>query len=128
MVIDQAQKYSAAKANTKKAPKKGRSNANAASSGKPPGHVDCLLSSNVHEITYNISQARTRGIGSLIDHGANGGIAGTDVRLICKSGCKVDITGINNHEVTDLKIGSFGGTTNSNIRPYPLFLHWLHNQ
>ena len=42
--------------------------------------------------------------GSLIDHGANGGILGSDARVIYQHIRTVDVTGINNHELNVLKI------------------------
>ena len=38
----------------------------------------------------------------LVDHGANGGLAGSDMRVIHKTHRKINIQGIDNHEVTGL--------------------------
>ena len=38
----------------------------------------------------------------LVDHGANGGLAGSDMRVIHKTHHKINIQGIDNHEVTGL--------------------------
>ena len=40
----------------------------------------------------------------LIDHGANGGLAGSDMRVIPKPQHKINIQGIDNHEVTGLDV------------------------
>ena len=40
----------------------------------------------------------------LVDHGANGGLAGSDMRVIHKTHCKIKIQGIDNHEVTGLDV------------------------
>ena len=40
----------------------------------------------------------------LVDHGANGGLAGSDMRVIHKTHCKINIQGIDNHEVTGLDV------------------------
>ena len=40
----------------------------------------------------------------LVDHGANGGLAGSDMRVIHKTHRKINIQGIDNHEVTDLDV------------------------
>ena len=40
----------------------------------------------------------------LVDCGANGGIAGSDMRVIHKTHCKINIKGIDNHEVTGLDV------------------------
>ena len=52
---------------------------------------------------------------SLVDRGANGGLAGSDVRVICKSNPPrmVDVSGIGSHEVRDLPIVSVGGVVQS---------------
>ena len=41
-----------------------------------------------------------------MDRGANGGIAGIDVKVIATSDRSVDIQGIDNHQLTDVKIGT----------------------
>ena len=40
----------------------------------------------------------------LVDRGANGGLAGSDMRVIHKTHRKINIQGIDNHEVTDLDV------------------------
>ena len=40
----------------------------------------------------------------LVDCGANGGLAGSDMRVIYKTQCKINIQGIDNHEVTGLDV------------------------
>ena len=40
----------------------------------------------------------------LVDHGANGGFAGSDMRVIHKTHRKINIQGIDNHEVTGLDV------------------------
>ena len=40
----------------------------------------------------------------LVDHGANGGLAGSDMRVIYRTYRKINIQGINNHEVTGLDV------------------------
>ena len=42
--------------------------------------------------------------GSLIDRGANGGLAGSDVRILERTGRTVSVTGIDNHELPGLGI------------------------
>jgi hypothetical protein len=39
---------------------------------------------------------------TLVDRGANGGLARSDVRVINKTGRSVDVIGIDNHTVNDL--------------------------
>ena len=40
----------------------------------------------------------------LVDRGANGGLAGSDMRVTHKTHCKINIQGIDNHEVTGLDV------------------------
>ena len=40
----------------------------------------------------------------LVDRGANGGLAGSDMHVIHKTHCKINIRGIDNHEVTGLDV------------------------
>ena len=44
-----------------------------------------------------------------MDRGANGGIAGDDVRIIEKSDRTVDVRGIDNHQITNIPIVTAGG-------------------
>ena len=43
-------------------------------------------------------------LASLVDRGANGGIAGDDVHIIEKSDQTVDVRGIDNHQITNIPI------------------------
>ena len=51
--------------------------------------------------------------GTLIDRGANGGIAGSDVRVISTSDRRVDVQGVSNHQVTAIPIVTCGGVVNT---------------
>ena len=42
--------------------------------------------------------------GSLVDRGANGGILGSDAQVIHTYQHTINVTGIDNHQITDLKI------------------------
>jgi hypothetical protein len=50
---------------------------------------------------------------ALIDHGANGGVAGSDTWLIDKSLHSVHIQGIDNHMIKDVPIGTVGAVVNT---------------
>jgi hypothetical protein len=54
---------------------------------------------------------------SLVYRGANGGVAGNDVRVIFKTNCSVDIKGIVNHRCTNIDIGTVGGVIHTNKGP-----------
>ena len=55
--------------------------------------------------------------GALIDRGANGGIAGNDVRIISKTDRSVDIQGIDNHRINVIPIVTAGGVTTTQKGP-----------
>lgn len=64
--------------------------------------------------TYHITAASASKYGSLIDRGANGGLAGSDVHVLSTSGCKVSVTGIDNHKITSLDLVSCTAVINTN--------------
>ena len=49
--------------------------------------------------TYHISKHSASFYGSLVDRGANGGLAGADVHVCERTGRKVSVTGIDDHEL-----------------------------
>ncbi len=74
-------------------------------------HVQQVLS---HDIQYSVSQASRRKKSSLINRGANGGIAGIDTRVIeCHPHRTVNICGIDNHEITSIPIVTAGAVARS---------------
>ena len=58
---------------------------------------------NAH-ITYHDAQAQNSKHGSLVDRGTNGGLAGSDVRVLGTSSRKCTVTGIDNHEIPGLDL------------------------
>src|SRR5687768_2734855 len=61
------------------------------------------------KITYSVLTYSATRRGALVDRGANGGIAGEDVRIIAKTGRQVEIQGIDNHCINDIPIVTAGG-------------------
>ena len=60
---------------------------------------------NTASTLYSISSCHASGHkGSLVDRGANGGIAGDDVRIIAKTDRSVDIQGIDNHRINEIPL------------------------
>ena len=57
-----------------------------------------------HHFTYHIEQAPQAKHGSLVDRGANGGLAGSDVRILSRSSRKCTVTGIDSHELQGLDV------------------------
>ena len=79
-----------------------------------------------HEIImYTISfHARIEGRGGLLDGGSNGGVGGIDMRVICfHNHRRIDITGINLHQVNDIRCATMGGVVNSSIGPIIIICH-----
>ena len=66
-------------------------------------------------ISYNVSNTVSSTKGSLIDRGANGGLAGNDVRVICRHNPPrlIDVSGIGGHNVKNLEIVTAGGVVKS---------------
>ena len=62
---------------------------------------------------YSVSQHASGKNGSLVDRGANGGIAGDDVRIIDRTHRSVDVRGIDNHQLTNIPIVTAGGVATS---------------
>ena len=65
--------------------------------------------------------------GSLIDRGTNIGIAGADVRIINTTHQTVDLQGISDHQVTDLKIVTAGAVVATQHGPViAIFNHYAY--
>ena len=77
----------------------------------------------LHKITYKLDKHKHSTTCSLIDRGANGGLAGADVRILERSLRTVDVTGIDNHQVNDLSIVTCAGKVSSNQGPLILIMH-----
>ena len=61
--------------------------------------------------------------GSLIDRRANGGLAGSDVRILERNGQTVSVTGIDNHELPGLDMVTCAALLNTNHGKVILILH-----
>ena len=59
---------------------------------------------NNHHFTYHVAQASQAKHGSFVDRGANGGLAGSDVRILSRSSRKCTVTGIDSHEHQGLDV------------------------
>ena len=57
-----------------------------------------------HHFTYHVAQASQGKHGSFVDRGANGGLAGSDVRIISRSSRKCTVTGIDSDELQGLDV------------------------
>ena len=66
--------------------------------------------SNMHRrLCVNHAHYQRKQRGSLVDSGANGGLCGSDMLILGETGNEVDVTGIDNHTVPSLKIGTAAG-------------------
>jgi hypothetical protein len=82
-------------------------------------------SAKLAQIQYMVSyhKASSGQSMSLMDRGANSSVAGTDIRTILKTGCTVNIKGIDNHQCTNIDIGTAGGVIQTQKRPIIGILH-----
>jgi len=82
------------------------------------------ISANIHLVEYRVS---TRNVipnpGALIDRGANGGIAGDDVLLLETTSRTCNVTGIDDHKLHDLPIGTCAGLVRTHLGPIIVLLH-----
>jgi hypothetical protein len=68
----------------------------------------------LNDVMYQVSNHKQMMLPlALIDHGANGGVAGSDTRLIDKSLHSVHIQGIDDHMIKDVPIGTVGAVVNT---------------
>ena len=79
----------------------------------------------MHCIQYRTASHNTKEskIASLVDRGANGGLAGEDVRLIEKTMRYADVSGINDHTIEGLPIATVAGVIQSHDGPICLIMH-----
>jgi hypothetical protein len=94
----------------------------------PPGDTRRVVSKSstsfVNQVEYCVSTHHTTNCAmSVADRGANGGVAGNDVRVIFKTNRTVDIRGIDNHQVTNIPIGTVGGVVNSQKGSIIIIMH-----
>ena len=81
---------------------------------------------NAH-VTYMVDKHHMDKPGSLIDRGANGGVAGADIRVFATTDRAVNVQGISEHQVTDLKIVSTGGVVQTQKGPVnAIFNQYAH--
>ncbi len=79
---------------------------------------------NMASMTYSVSSCHATGHkGSLVDRGANGGIAGADRCIIAKTNRSVDIQGIDNHRINAIPIITAGGMVNTQKGPVIAIMH-----
>jgi len=86
-----------------------------------------FIKTNIHRVRYRFSEAAAEtnrdSVASLVDRGANGGLAGEDVRVIKHTHRKADISGINDHTAAGLPIITAAGVVNTQAGPVCVILH-----
>lgn len=93
------------------------SGSNATKPQHSPADVRNLLSKkntrsvNTHVIIYKVKTHDSSSDVSLVDKGANGGIAGNNVRVVEKLHRHVDVQGIDKHKMNDIPIVTATGVT-----------------
>jgi len=75
--------------------------------------------------TYNVSnhQQRKDDDGALVGGGANGGVNGNDVCVIAFTGCSINITGLDHHQITDKPLVTAGNVTETHAGPVIPIMH-----
>jgi hypothetical protein len=82
----------------------------------------CVNFVSVSYSVHNNTTSDARGF-SLVDWGANGGLLGSDICVIHQTNCCVTITGIDNHQVGDLPIGTGAGYGMTDKGPVIFIMH-----
>ena len=77
---------------------------------------------NMH-LTHSVGKHRADKPGALIDRGANGGVAGADIYVIEMTHRAVNVQGVSDHQVTDLKIVIAGSVVQSQHGPVIAIFH-----
>ena len=72
---------------------------------------------------YHVSKHSSSHYGYLIDRGANGGLAGSDVRILERTGRTVSVTGIDNHELPGLDSVTCATLLHTNHGKVVLIMH-----
>ena len=81
-----------------------------ASDVTPQQSIDLV---HIH-LFYHLAQAKQAQHGSLVDRGANGGLAGSDVRVLSNSSEKCTVAGIDQHQINGLYIVQCAALVNTN--------------
>ena len=83
------------------------------------------VQASTHRLKYNIAahQKTVNKVSSLVDRGANGGLAGEDVRLIEQTARCANVSGINDHTIEGLPISTVAGVVESQLGPICLIIH-----
>ena len=70
-----------------------------------------------HILRYLSSRKSTLPGNQLVDRGANGGLAGSDMRILSKTGCRISIMGIDSHQLAGIPIFTCAAKFETNDGP-----------
>ena len=73
--------------------------------------------------TYHISEQSASSYGSLVDRGANGGLAGAGVCVLERTGRKVSVAGKDDHELPGLDIVTCAALIQTNHGKVDILMH-----
>ena len=77
----------------------------------------------MHCINFRVSAHSSTKAATLVDRGANGGMAGSDVRLIETGERCADVSGINDHQISNLPISTVAGLVQTQHGPVVAIIH-----
>ena len=80
-----------------------------------PSRAAYSYSGNARKVLNGVSTHHSYSHRALVDRGANGGIAGPNMRLLKWNGGTVDIHGIDNHRVSATRLGSFAAVIRTHL-------------
>jgi hypothetical protein len=72
---------------------------------------------NTCQCTYSINQHQAKPSGALVDGGANGGLSGSDVRVLSETLNFADVTGIGEKSLTNLPLCTVGAVIQTHTGP-----------
>jgi len=83
------------------------------------------LMAKMAQVTYRISKHTVTSKKSLVDRGANGGVSGSDVRVLDQHlpHREVDIEGVQSHRITSIKICTVAGVIDTDKGPVVAIMH-----
>ena len=82
---------------------------------------------NTIKAVYSFQHANVHHKGSLVDGGANGGLAGSDVRVLATGFGKADVTGIGENTISNLDLCTVAGVVDTTSGPVVGIFHQYAN-
>ena len=92
--------------------------------GLPSGESPSAYKGHTVVTTYNVSHDSRRLYSTLVDRGANGTVAGSDLRVVYPHNKHTHLTGVGDNTIRDLPLVACGGTTRTNKGDVILIFCW----